>query len=113
VTSYSPNKVVVNAKMAGSGFLIFADTYDSNWEVYVDGKRDRIYVADYVLRAVYLNKGEHIVEFVYNPHVFRILLYLSLSTLLVVAAVAFLAIYRRGFVKSLKRLRKVSCLKIR
>ena len=83
VISYSPNKVVVNAKMAGAGFLVLADSYDSNWQVYVDGKRDRVYVADYILRAVYLNRGEHIVEFVYNPYAFSTLLYLSLTTLIV------------------------------
>lgn len=94
VASYSPDKVVVNTKMSTNGFLVLADAYDSNWEVYVDGSPGRIHVADYVFRAVYLDKGDHRVEFVYNPHAFKSLLYVSLLTILGVAVVTTLTIYR-------------------
>ena len=103
VTSYSPSRIVINTNASTSGFLVLSDAYDSNWEAYVDGQIGKIYVADYILRAVYLDKGAHTVEFIYNPHVFAVLLCVSLSTLLIVVAVAILAICRPGFAKSLRR----------
>lgn len=42
-------------------------------EVYVNGKKQEIYRANYTFRAVKIDKGgDHIVEFVYRPRSFRI-----------------------------------------
>jgi len=64
--------------------LVLSDTYYPGWEVYVDEKRDKIYKANYCFRAVALSKGKHKVKFAYNPLSFRIGLYVSLTTLLLI-----------------------------
>ena len=56
---------------------------DRGNKVYVDGERDKIYQADYLFRAVFLEKGNHIIRFTYDPLSFKIGLLISLGTALV------------------------------
>lgn len=81
IVRYLPNEVVVGVKTSDNGFLVLLDTYYPGWEVYVDGIKDKIYRANYLFRAVYLSKGNHTVEFSYNPFTFKIGLFISLATL--------------------------------
>jgi len=67
--------------MDGEGFLILSDVYYPGWKVYVDGIEEKIYRADYLLRAVHLPPGFHQVRFVYDPMSFKVGLWIILSTL--------------------------------
>jgi uncharacterized membrane protein YfhO len=49
----------------------------------VDGKENKIYRANYVLRAVFVPSGKHTVEFKYDPWSFKIGAIISLLTLIV------------------------------
>lgn len=86
ITDYSPNSVGLEASLTAPGFLLISDTYYPGWKVYVDGKLDKVYCADYTFRAVYLDKGRHRVRFVYKPSSFRIGLNLTMVTLVVLLA---------------------------
>jgi uncharacterized membrane protein YfhO len=48
-----------------------SDTYFPGWRVFVDGKEEKIYRADYNFRAVPISAGKHRVEFVYDPLSFK------------------------------------------
>ena len=82
IVDYRDTHVVVSA--AGPGWLTLADTYYPGWRVFVDGVESRIYRADYVLRAVPLEPGQHQVEFVYDPVSFKTGLAISSFALLAV-----------------------------
>jgi heme exporter protein D len=88
ITSYSPHQVVIEADLQADGFLVLSDTYYPGWKVYVDGREDKIYQADYLFRAVFLKQGRHVVEFRYNPLSFRIGLAISLATGAILCAMA-------------------------
>jgi len=79
IVSYSPNYVAVRAKVLRSAYLIMADTYYPGWKALVDGKERKIYKANYIQRAVYLEPGEHTVEFVYFPLSFKVGLWISIA----------------------------------
>jgi uncharacterized membrane protein YfhO len=64
--------VKVDVETSSPGFLILGDTYFPGWKANVDGKRVPIYRADYLLRAVAVEKGSHRVVFLYQPLSFRI-----------------------------------------
>ena len=64
-----------------------ADLYYPGWRVYVDGEESKIEQADYCLRAVALEPGEHHVEMVYAPWSFRMGLWCVLASLIGIAAV--------------------------
>jgi len=58
-----------------------SDTYYPGWKVYIDKKPGKIYRADYILRAVYLEPGKHIVKFRYGPFSFKIGFMITLATM--------------------------------
>ncbi len=67
ISLYTPNRVDVEAVMHNPGFLIFSDAYHPDWKVFVDGKRKRLYAADYLIRGVFLDEGSHQIRFVFFP----------------------------------------------
>jgi Bacterial membrane protein YfhO len=64
---YEPNYIGLQAELTRPGWLVLTDTYFPGWKVLIDGKAGRILPADYIFRAVPLDSGSHIVEFVYRP----------------------------------------------
>lgn len=67
VQEYTNNKVVVDTSTASSGFLVLSDSYYPGWKVYVDGQERELLAANINQRAVYLEKGENIIVFSYEP----------------------------------------------
>ena len=49
-----------------------ADTWYPGWVATVDGSPVNIYKADYLLRAIPVESGQHDVEFYYQPESFMI-----------------------------------------
>ena len=80
IVEYGDACVVIDA--VGPGWLVLADTYYPGWKVFVDGVEERIYRADYVLRAVPLGAGLHQVEFSYLPSSFHLGLVVTITVLL-------------------------------
>lgn len=107
IIEYSPNRVVIRANMSENGYLLLADAYDSNWEVYVDGKKEKILVADYIFRAVYLNEGIHVVEFNYNPIFFQILVYISISVISIVIIIVTILTWKSYLNRLIKKVEVV------
>ncbi len=82
ITEYGDARVRIRASMEHPGFLILSDIYYPGWKVIIDGKEGTIYPADYLLRGVFLERGEHTVTFVYSPASFGIGAAVSVCTLL-------------------------------
>jgi len=49
------------------GVLIIADTYYPGWKAYVDDKIIRILPVNISQKGIFVDKGEHIVKFIYEP----------------------------------------------
>ena len=96
ITHYDTNEVDIKANLSKAGWLLLTDTYYPGWKVYIDGKEEKIYKADYLFRAVYLNKGKHNVRFVYEPTSFRAGLTVSVVTILILCALGiyYLVLFR-------------------
>jgi len=71
IPRYEPNYVKILTNTLAKGFLFLSDSYYPGWKAYVDGVETEIYQADYAFRAVYLTAGQHTVEFMYEPKLFR------------------------------------------
>jgi len=63
----APNRVTIRATLDGPGYLVLADTWYPGWRATVDGEPTEVLRANYAFRAVWLEAGEHVVEFVYRP----------------------------------------------
>ena len=68
----SNNRLSLLVKTNENAFLVLSDTYFPGWRVFVDGKEEKIYRADYNFRAVPISAGKHRVEFVYDPLSFKL-----------------------------------------
>lgn len=94
IIEYSLNEVIIQARMPWPGWLILTDSYFPGWVAYVStaGETEEeahIYRADYNFRAVPLSAGDHTVRFPYSPLSFRLGLYGSfLSGMLVILGFA-------------------------
>ena len=86
IISYKNTEIMIEVNMADKGFLFLGDKFYPGWEVMVDGRPEKIHVANYAFRAVYLDEGKHDVKFYYeNESYKRGLLITSLSFLFVIA----------------------------
>jgi hypothetical protein len=88
--SYAPKHVKLRAQAQSSGVLLLNDKYDPNWKVVVDGKPGTLLRCNYIMRGVFLEPGEHTVEFQFKPSVKA--LYVSLSAIAVGAMLTFVAV---------------------
>ncbi len=77
IITYQPEKVVIHANLSENGFLVLSDFYNSGWKVFVDGKEGKMLKANYIMRAVSLNSGQHRVEFIYDLPSFKLNIYIS------------------------------------
>ncbi len=67
-TTYAPNRLTYHAKSAQGGIAVFSEVYFPwGWKATVDGKPTEIGRVDYILRAIRVPKGEHSIEFSFNP----------------------------------------------
>jgi len=63
IKGYEENKVVLDTKNEGDGFLVLTDSFYPTWHVRIDGEESEIIRADYNFRGVFIPKGNHTVEF--------------------------------------------------
>ncbi len=97
IVRYRPREVIVDVAADSPKFLVLGDQYYPGWKAFVDGKRSRLYKADFVLRAVYIDApGRHTVRFVFDPFSFKAGLAVSLVTLAAVLGMALAHRVRRG-----------------
>lgn len=95
ITSYRPTRVALEADIDKPGWLVLTDTYYPGWTASVDGRRQKIYCANYLFRGVPLSAGHHRVVFTYDPLSFRIGAGVTLAALSVVVIYFGWAIERR------------------
>jgi uncharacterized membrane protein YfhO len=80
IVKYEPSKVVIETEIQKPGMLFLADSYYPGWKAFDNGKEIKILRANYLFRAVHLDKGKHTVVFAYNPISFRLGLIISTFT---------------------------------
>ena len=66
------NYVKIEVKCPDDGYVVLSDTFYPGWSAFVDGKPTAILRANLLFRAVAVGKGDHIVEFKYQPRSFYI-----------------------------------------
>lgn len=66
IERYSPNVVEIAAQTNREGLLVLTDPYYPGWSAYINGKKTKIYRANYALRAIVLPQGSWEVSFVYD-----------------------------------------------
>ncbi len=77
ILRFTPNLIEVNVKNDIPGILVFSENYHPSWDVYVDGKKEKLLRVNYLFRGVELKEGEHNVKMVYNSKAEKIGIFLT------------------------------------
>lgn len=73
MTAYFPNRVEYKSSSTQTGLAVFSEIYYQNgWKAYIDGERVPISRADWLLRAIVIPEGDHVIKFVFDPDNIRI-----------------------------------------
>lgn len=97
LTVFSPNKMSMETVNEKSGFLVLTDNYYPGWYARIDGKQTKIYRTNYSFRGIIVPKGEHKVEFAYEPDSLKV----GFIITLVFGFMTVLAVYVYGKNKNL------------
>lgn len=85
ISNYTPNLIEIEVNHDAPQLLSLSDNYYPGWQAKVDGRKTKIYRADYSFRAVFVPEGRHLVEFIYDPVNFKAGLVLSGAVILFLA----------------------------
>lgn len=83
VISFNPNEIVANVYADRDGFLYYSDNFDKAWRVFIDGREGKIYKTNLSFKSVIVNKGNHIVRFIYDPKLYKITLFCYFAGILI------------------------------
>ncbi|MCD6067352.1 MAG: hypothetical protein K0S33_2178 [Bacteroidetes bacterium] len=71
LTSYAPNKLVYETNAKKDQLAVFSEIYyPKGWNAYIDGALTEHINADYVLRAMKVPAGKHVIEYRFEPEVY-------------------------------------------
>ena len=95
ITSYTPERVVVQVDSARAGYLLLTDANYAGWEVEVNGRLSPIIDADILFRAVAIPAGTHEVVFTFAPSSYKLGLVISVVMMLLLGIGAGITIHNR------------------
>ncbi|NJD21299.1 MAG: hypothetical protein FIA82_01330 [Melioribacter sp.] len=78
ISEYKDERITAETKSQGNCFLFFGTTYLPGWKAFVDKSETAIHKTNHGFMGIVVPKGEHKVEFVYEPKNFVFGKYLSL-----------------------------------
>lgn len=106
LTSYAPNNLVYEAVTNTRQMAVFSEIYyDKGWNAYVNGEPWPHFRVNYILRAIILPPGEHVIEFRFEPRSYFVGEKISLagSVLMALLILGFIAFEVKKFAKSQKK----------
>ena len=85
-TTYAPNRLTYSVNTARGGVAVFSEVYFPwGWKASVDGKEVPVARVDYLLRAIKVPAGKHVVDMRFEPG--------SISSTTTIAYIAIILIY--------------------
>lgn len=100
---HQPNYLKYRSNNTNHGFAVFSEIYYSNgWKAFVDGEEQPIDRVNYILRGLYLPKGEHTIEFSFEPEVVE-----KGSIIMLVGAFVFVLVFIGGLYLKFKDFKSV------
>ncbi|MGF1560224.1 MAG: YfhO family protein [Flavobacteriaceae bacterium] len=88
LTEYRPNHLIYQSKNENDGIAVFSEMYYANgWNAYINGNLTEHFRVNYVLRALNVPAGEHLIEFKFEPEVVKMGSKITLASSILLALV--------------------------
>nr|MDQ3009608.1 YfhO family protein [Acidobacteriota bacterium] len=71
LVKYESRRIELKTHNANDGFLVLSEVFYPGWKALIDGTEAEIHRTDYALRGLAVPRGEHKVEFLYQPASFK------------------------------------------
>lgn len=95
LVSYDIHNIKLTATVAAPALMVVSEIYyPAGWKAFVDGVETKIFKTNYILRSLFLQPGEHEIEFRFAPASFTLGLLISIATLIGLVFALALAIYK-------------------
>ncbi|MDD3643843.1 MAG: hypothetical protein PHQ19_10315, partial [Candidatus Krumholzibacteria bacterium] len=88
IVEYGLNEIRLRARVERPCLMVMSEIHYPDWRAVVDGAARPVMRADYCLRALALEAGDHDIVLEMHPDLLRRSLALSIASLLVAAAAA-------------------------
>jgi hypothetical protein len=76
ISDYDINHLSLMVETPYDGYVSFGDGYSKHWKAWLDGQQTTIEKTNVNFKSVYVPKGTHTVDFLFDPVLFRYSLYL-------------------------------------
>jgi hypothetical protein len=94
VELYKPNHLIYKSKNKNDGYAVFSEIYyKDGWKVTIDDKEASIEKVDYTLRGLDIPKGEHKIEFKFEPQVVKTGSTIALISFIIMVLVIITGVY--------------------
>jgi hypothetical protein len=100
IRAHSPNRIAIDLGGQTAGLLVLTDPWYPGWVCRIDGQETKIWKADYAFRGVMVPAGSREVVFHFEPQSYRRGKWISLATLIGIAAFFGAARMRRMLARS-------------
>ncbi len=98
LTAYEPNDLKYEVNSSKGGTIVFSEIYYPGWQAYIDGEKVEHGRANYILRAMNVPAGQHVVEFKFDPdtlHATETIAYIAFALLAIAAIVVIIIEIRK------------------
>ena len=88
--AYEPNELKYEVNSTNGGTIVFSEIYYPGWQAYIDGEKVEHGRVNYILRAMNVPAGQHVVEFKFDPdtlHATETIAYIALALLAIAAVI--------------------------
>ncbi len=94
LTDYKPNHLTYKTSAKSSQLAVMSEIYyDKGWNAYVDGNITQHFRVNYVLRAMQIPAGNHIIEYKFEPKSWKIGGIISLISSILMILISLVVIY--------------------
>ena len=93
--SHDIHQIKLKANVASPALMVLSEVYyPAGWKAFVNGVETKIFKTNYILRSIFLQPGEHDIEFRFSPSSFTTGLLISIITFVLLMIALILAIYK-------------------
>lgn len=101
LTNYAnPGNLFYESESAENGLVVFSEVYYKTWKAFIDGEEVPVLRANYILRAIEVPAGKHVIEFRCKDELLETTQWISIgASALIVLLIALLLIFRKKIEK--------------